>query len=83
MASGIASAGEQILECKLYFAESLDHASTYAVESSGSVLNGERRGGISVFADGSVADKQFVMGLNFRDDGAAGDAVGISVYTPE
>ena len=40
MASGIASAGEQTLECRLYIAESLDHANTYPVESSGSVLNG-------------------------------------------
>ena len=83
MASGIASAAEQTLECKLYIAESLDHASTYAVESTGSLLNGVRRAGICVFADGSVADKQFVMGMNIRDEGSAGDAVGISVYTFE
>ncbi len=83
LACGSAYAGEQILECKLYIAESLDHESSYAMESSDSLLRGIRRGGICLFADGTVADKQFVMGINSRQDGAMGDAAGISVYTFE
>ena len=83
IAAGAAIAAEQKLECKLYIAESLDHANTYSVDSTESTILGLRRGGVCIFADGSVADKQFVMGINSRQDGSAGDAVGISVYTFE
>ncbi|MDC0435418.1 hypothetical protein OAM69_07265 [bacterium] len=83
IAVGVAAAAEQQLECKLYIAESLDHANSYSVDSTESTILGLRRGGVCVFTDGSVADKQFVMGINSREDGAAGDAVGISVYTFE
>lgn len=80
---GVASAGEQTLECKLYIAQSLDHISTYTVESANSTLESMRRGGLCVFADGSIADKQFVISTNVREDGSAGDSVGVSVYTLE
>lgn len=83
LSSAYAATEEQTLECTLYISESLDHSSTYSVESTSSTINGLRRGGLCLFADGTAADKQFVMGINVREDGAAGDAVGISVYTFE
>lgn len=83
LTGGQTIADDQTLECRLYIAESMDHTSTYQVESASSMLESLRRGGLCVFADGDVADKQFVMGMNIRGDGSVGDAVGISVYTFE
>ncbi len=83
MACGVASANEETLECKLYIAESMDQTSTYMVDSANSTLKSIRRAGVCVFADGRVADKQFIIGMNIQDGGSSADAVGISVYTFE
>lgn len=74
---------EETLECTLYIAESMDAAVMHqvSVDSAAESLVTLRRAGYCVFADGSVADKQFVMVNRVVDGGQRGTNQGYSVYT--
>ena len=80
---GVAVAGEEKLECKLYIAESMDSSAMemVAVESAGESLRSLRRAAYCVFSDGTIADKQFVMINRIMDGGKSGDGIGFSIYT--
>ena len=78
-----AEAKEEKLTCTLYMGSSMDSAaqSLVTVKDSAVTLMAVRRTGVCVFADGSVADKQFVMSLRADGDGSKGSGIGYSVYT--
>lgn len=82
---GIVRADEQKLECKLYIAESMDSAASHmvSIENSKETLATLRRSGVCIFADGSVADKQFVMVNRITEEGNRGNTQGFSTYTME
>ena len=80
---GGAIAEERSLECRLYMAEATEESSAYEAESAGRMLGTFRRSSVCVFADGSVADKQFVNAYSAAADGASGTDHGFSVYTFE
>ena len=81
--AGAASADETGLRCRLYMAQGTESADAIVSASTGATLRMVRRSGVCVFADGRVADKQFVMTQHIRDGGAAGSNHGYSVYTFE
>ncbi len=76
-------AADQTLECKLYVANSLSDEtdSTVNLEKAELTLSSSRSSGYCIFADGSVADKQFVVINRVVGDGATGSVLGFSVYT--
>lgn len=80
---GHAAAAEETLECTLYIATSMDPVSSHeiALENAGATLDSGRRSGFCVFADGSVADKQWVSISHSTEGGASGIGRGYSVYT--
>ena len=81
--TGAAAAEETALRCRLYMTVGTEVADEIVSASTGSALRTVRRGGVCVFADGSVADKQFVMTQRASDGGARGISHGYSVYTFE
>lgn len=78
-------AGDTELACDLYIAESMDSDASSAIDlkDAGLTLSSVRRAGICLFADGTVADKQFVMVDRIVGDGSTGSNLGYSVYTME
>lgn len=78
-------AADQLIECKLYVANSLsaETDSTVNLEKVGLSLTSSRNSAYCVFADGSVADKQFVVINRVPGDGSTGSVLGFSVYTME
>jgi len=76
-------AGEQTLNCTLYMATSMDSAAAHqvSVESAKADLTAVRRASYCVFADGKIADKQFVVINRSEDGGSVGSAKGFSIYT--
>lgn len=80
--SGVA-ADERTLECKLYIADTQqsETISSVTLEDAGLTLSSSRHSGYCVFADGSVADKQFVEISRAVGDGATGSVLGYSVYS--
>lgn len=83
LGTGGVAADDQKLECKLYVADSLqsETASSVTLEDAGLTLSSSRQSAYCVFADGSVADKQFVMLKRAVGDGATGSVLGYSVYS--
>ena len=81
--AGPAAAEETALRCRLYMAVGTEVADEIVSASTKSALRTVRRSGVCVFADGAVADKQFVMTQHASDGGARGINHGYSVYTFE
>jgi len=81
--SGTALAVDTEMRCRLYMSSSTQALAQHNSESGGVQLNAIRRGGVCLFEDGRVADKQFVMAQRIVDDGADGLMSGYSVYTFE
>ena len=83
LGAGGVAADDQTLECKLYVADSLqsETASSVTLEDVGLTLSSSRQSAYCVFADGSVADKQFVVLNRVVGDGATGSVLGYSVYS--
>jgi len=76
-------AGEQTINCTLYMATSMDSAvaQQVSVESAKADLVAVRRASYCLFADGKIADKQFVVINRTEDGGSVGSAKGFSIYT--
>ncbi|MEE9320301.1 MAG: hypothetical protein V3U76_07650 [Granulosicoccus sp.] len=74
-------AAEQTLECQLYINSSTEDASSVSVPKAGVTLDSTRIGSFCLFADGSVADKQFVVISRAEDEGASGSGMGFSIYS--
>lgn len=83
LCAGHVSAAEEVLECRLYIAASVDVVSLIEMKETGQTLNAMRRGSYCVFADGSVADKQFVLSNRVLGEGSSGNYSGFSIYTLE
>ena len=75
---------DEKLQCDLYVQSGMgdDTGSTIEVDNAG-ILTSERLSGLCVFADGKVADKQFVNISLSKADGSTGSNSGISIYTLE
>lgn len=83
LATSTSYANDETLSCKLYIAGSLSEESRTAVElkNVGLSLDAKRQSGFCIFADGKVADKQWVdLGMAVGD-GSTGSSMGYSVYT--
>lgn len=78
-------AADHSIECKLYVASSLSDEtnSTVTLEKVGLSMASSRNSGYCVFADGGMADKQFVVINRVPGDGSTGSVLGYSVYTME
>ena len=78
-------AADHSLECKLYVASSLSDETNSSVnlEKVGLSMSSSRNSGYCVFADGGMADKQFVVIDRVPGDGSTGSVLGFSVYTME
>ena len=74
------SAAEETLECRLYMSRATEITDRVEPTFSPVVLGTLRRSAACVFADGRVAEKQFVEISAERDGGATGTDVGYSVY---
>ena len=79
---GSSLAQAETLKCKLYISESnKDATDTVAPPHAGVALLGTRYSGVCVFADGRVAEKQFVVINRAIGDGKNGTFLGYSVYS--
>ena len=79
---GASLAQAETLKCKLYISESnKDATDTVAPPHAGVALLGTRYSGVCVFADGRVAEKQFVAINRAIGDGKTGTFLGYSVYS--
>ena len=77
---GDVSAAEETLECRLYMGRATEITDRVEPTFSPVSLGTLRRSAVCVFADGRIAEKQFVEISAERDSGAVGTAVGYSVY---
>ena len=79
---GASLAQAETLKCKLYISESTkDVTETVAPPHAGVALMGTRYSGVCVFADGRIAEKQFVVINRIIGDGKTGTFLGYSVYS--
>ena len=79
---GASLAQAETLKCKLYISESTkDVTETVAPPHAGVALLGIRYSGVCVFADGRIAEKQFVVINRVIGDGKTGTFLGYSVYS--
>ena len=79
---GASLAQAETLKCKLYISESTkDVTETVAPPHAGVALLGIRYSGVCVFANGRIADKQFVVINRVIGDGKTGTFLGYSVYS--
>ena len=81
----ITTADQVTLECKLYIASDLSSTTISGMELKNAALNLEslRQAGFCLFADGKIAEKQWVSANSHAADGSHGTLLGISVYTLE
>ncbi len=80
LSAGDALAGEETLECRLYMGRATEVTDRVEPTFSPVSLGTLRRSAACVFADGRVAEKQFVEISADRNGGATGITVGYSVY---
>ena len=77
---GASLAQAETLKCKLYLNDGTAKTDTVTPPHAGVALNTMRSGGVCVFTDGRVAEKQFVMISQAIGDGSTGTVRGYSVY---
>ena len=72
----------ETLKCKLYISESTKESTALvAPPHAGVSLAARRYSGVCVFADGRIAEKQFVVINRIIGDGKTGTFLGYSVYS--
>lgn len=77
---GVSLAQGEALNCKLYLNDGTAKTDTVTPPHAGVSLNTMRSGGVCVFTDGRVAEKQFVMISQAIGDGSTGTVQGYSIY---
>ena len=79
---GGALAQAETLKCKLHISESTKESSALVTPPHAGVsLSAIRYSGVCVFADGRIAEKQFVVINRIIGDGKTGTFLGYSVYS--
>ena len=79
---GASLAQAETLKCKLHISESTKESSALvAPPNAGVSLSAIRYSGVCVFADGRIAEKQFVVINRIIGDGKTGTFLGYSVYS--